>query len=171
LTPSAFDRAVKSKRLSARVVHLPRKVRGRVQDPPEAQGPTAKGTPSLHEIVKQLGRGFSGISKAIPGRSLPRTQRSERLNLNPTAGSSSGRSARSAWRARAPGGTTSSLSGCGAASSTSKVYLRAYDNVSEPRASIGRYLDFYNRRRPHSSLDDTTPDHAYFTPLPFRAAA
>jgi putative transposase len=52
-----------------------------------------------------------------------------------------------------------------------EVYLRAYDNVSEARASIGRYLDFYNRRRPHSSLDGTTPDHAYFTPLPFRAAA
>jgi putative transposase len=41
--------------------------------------------------------------------------------------------------------------------------------VSEPRASIGRYLDFYNCRRPN--LDDTTPDHAYFSPLPFRAAA
>ena len=52
-----------------------------------------------------------------------------------------------------------------------EVYLRAYDNVSEARASIGRYLDFYNRRRPHSSLDGTTPDHAYFTSLPFRAAA
>jgi putative transposase len=52
-----------------------------------------------------------------------------------------------------------------------EVYLRAYDNVSEARASIGRYLDFYNRRRPHSSLDGTTPDHAYFTPLPFRMAA
>jgi transposase InsO family protein len=38
-----------------------------------------------------------------------------------------------------------------------EVYLGAYDNVSEARASIGRYLDFYNRRRPH--------------PLPFRAAA
>jgi len=33
-----------------------------------------------------------------------------------------------------------------------KVYLRAYDNVSEARASIGRYLDFYNARRPHSAL-------------------
>jgi len=29
----------------------------------------------------------------------------------------------------------------------------------------------YNRRRPHSSLDDTTPDQAYFTPLPIRMAA
>ena len=34
-----------------------------------------------------------------------------------------------------------------------EVYLRAYDSVSEARASIGRYLDFYNARRPHSSLD------------------
>jgi hypothetical protein len=33
------------------------------------------------------------------------------------------------------------------------VYLRAYDSVSEARASIRRYFDFYNRRRPHSSLD------------------
>jgi putative transposase len=52
-----------------------------------------------------------------------------------------------------------------------EVYLRAYDTASEARASIGRYLDFYNCRRPHSSLDGTTPDHAYFTPLPLRMAA
>ena len=25
-----------------------------------------------------------------------------------------------------------------------EVYLKAYDSVSETRASIGRYLDFYN---------------------------
>ena len=52
-----------------------------------------------------------------------------------------------------------------------EVYLRAYDSISEARASIGRYLDFYNGRRPHSSLDGTTPDHAYFTLLPLRLAA
>jgi putative transposase len=52
-----------------------------------------------------------------------------------------------------------------------EVYLRAYDTAPEARASIGRYLDFYNRRRPHSSLDGTTPDHAYFAPLPLRMAA
>ena len=52
-----------------------------------------------------------------------------------------------------------------------EVYLKAYDNVSEARASIGRYLGFYNGRRPHSSLDDATPDHAYFNPLPIRLAA
>src|SRR6266853_1848551 len=54
---------------------------------------------------------------------------------------------------------------------SAKVELRAYENVSEARASIGRYLDFYNGRRPHSSLDGTTPDQAYFTSLPFRLAA
>jgi putative transposase len=52
-----------------------------------------------------------------------------------------------------------------------EVYLRAYDSVGEARASLGRYLDLYNRRRPHSSLDDRTPDQAYFTPLPIRLAA
>ena len=52
-----------------------------------------------------------------------------------------------------------------------EVYLRAYDTVSEARASISRYLGFYNSRRPHSSLDRQTPDQAYFTPLPHVAAA
>ena len=52
-----------------------------------------------------------------------------------------------------------------------EVYLRAYESVSEARNSIGRYLDFYNRRRPHSSLDDRTPDQAYFDLPPLRAAA
>ena len=46
-----------------------------------------------------------------------------------------------------------------------EVYLRAYASVSEARASIGRYLGFYNTRRPHSSLDGKTPDQAYFNPL------
>ena len=52
-----------------------------------------------------------------------------------------------------------------------EVYLKAYDSVSQARASIGRYLDFYNRRRPHSSLDGMTPDQAYFNPQPIRLAA
>jgi putative transposase len=52
-----------------------------------------------------------------------------------------------------------------------EVYLRAYDSVSDARNSIGRYLDFYNCRRPHSSLDGSTPDQAYFTSLPLRTAA
>lgn len=53
-----------------------------------------------------------------------------------------------------------------------EVYLRAYVGVSEARASIGRYLGFYNSRRPHSSLDGKTPDQAYFNqPMPEAAAA
>jgi putative transposase len=43
-----------------------------------------------------------------------------------------------------------------------EVYLRAYDSVGQARASLGRYLDFYNCKRPHSSLDGCTPDRAYF---------
>src|SRR4030081_2974442 len=52
-----------------------------------------------------------------------------------------------------------------------EVYLRAYDSVSHARASISRYLGFYNGRRPHLSLDGTTPDQAYFNSLPLRSAA
>jgi putative transposase len=43
-----------------------------------------------------------------------------------------------------------------------EVYLRAYDSVSEARERLGKYLDWYNRRRPHSSLDGKTPDQAYY---------
>jgi putative transposase len=52
-----------------------------------------------------------------------------------------------------------------------EVYLRAYGSVSEARASLGRYLDFYNGRRPHSSLDRHTPDETYFEHTLQKAAA
>ena len=52
-----------------------------------------------------------------------------------------------------------------------EVYLRAYDTVSAARESIARYLGFYNGRRPHSSLEDRTPDAAYFAALPLKQAA
>ncbi len=52
-----------------------------------------------------------------------------------------------------------------------EVYLRAYEDVPEARQSIGRYLDFYNGRRPHTALDRRTPDQAYFNPLPLRTVA
>src|SRR4029077_12190023 len=77
---------------------------------------------------------------------------------------------RSAWTVKGLGETTFSSSACGAASKYEEVYRGAYESVSEARTSIGRYLDFYNGRRPHSSLDGITPDQAYFTPLPLRLA-
>ena len=53
-----------------------------------------------------------------------------------------------------------------------EVYLRAYASVSEARASIGRYLSFYNGSRPHSSHGGQTPDQAYLNQLkPIPAAA
>ena len=52
-----------------------------------------------------------------------------------------------------------------------EVYLRAYDSVTDARASLGRYLMFYNRERPHSSLDRRTPDEAYFNRSPTAMAA
>jgi len=53
-----------------------------------------------------------------------------------------------------------------------EVYLRAYASASEARAGIGRYLGFYNCRRPHSSLDGQPPDQADFNkPMPEVVAA
>jgi putative transposase len=53
-----------------------------------------------------------------------------------------------------------------------EVHLRAYAGVSEARAGIGRYLAFYNTRRPHSSLEGTTSDQACFNqPMPDALAA
>ncbi len=53
-----------------------------------------------------------------------------------------------------------------------KIYLHAYSNVPKARAAIGKYLNFYNTKRPHSSLDGQTPDQAYFnalSPIPVAA--
>jgi putative transposase len=52
-----------------------------------------------------------------------------------------------------------------------EVYLKAYDSVAEARASIGKFIEFYNGRRPHSSLDRRTPDQAYYASLPRCVAA
>ena len=51
------------------------------------------------------------------------------------------------------------------------VYLHAYESVAEARDKLGKYLDFFNRLRPHSSLDRQTPDMVYFkTQLQVQAA-
>ena len=51
------------------------------------------------------------------------------------------------------------------------VYLHAYESVTEARTKIASYLEFYNRRRPHSRLDRSTPDDAYFSSQPLKQAA
>lgn len=52
-----------------------------------------------------------------------------------------------------------------------EVYLRAYDSVSHAKASIEKYLNFYNVRRPHSRFARRTPDQVYFNALPLPKAA
>ena len=52
-----------------------------------------------------------------------------------------------------------------------RVYLKAYDSVSAARADIADYLQWYNTDRAHSSLDDVTPEQAYFNLLPQLATA
>ena len=51
-----------------------------------------------------------------------------------------------------------------------EVYLHAYASVREARDRIGRYINFYNLIRPHSSLGRQTPDQLY-NPQPLLAAA
>ena len=46
------------------------------------------------------------------------------------------------------------------------IYLKAYESVSAARADIGRYLEWFNTQRPHSSLQDCTPLQAYENALP-----
>ena len=53
-----------------------------------------------------------------------------------------------------------------------RVYLRAYDSVSAARADIATYIDGFNKARPHSSLEDATPDEFYYANLaPVKEAA
>ena len=41
------------------------------------------------------------------------------------------------------------------------VYLSEFATGSQARTGIGWWMDFYDRRRPHSSLNDRTPQEAY----------
>ena len=52
-----------------------------------------------------------------------------------------------------------------------EVYLKAYDSVSDAKANLGVYLDFFNTRRPHQSLDGKTPDTIYYAGLPHESIA
>ena len=52
-----------------------------------------------------------------------------------------------------------------------EIYLHGYETVTDAKQALTRYFDFYNRRRPHSTLDGRTPDTVYFNQLPLNAAA
>jgi putative transposase len=52
-----------------------------------------------------------------------------------------------------------------------EVYLHAYCTVSEARLRLRKYIDFYNRRRPHKSIGQVPPDVRYYALLPQQAAA
>ncbi len=43
------------------------------------------------------------------------------------------------------------------------VYLHAFDGGKDAKAKIGKWLDHYNWRRPHSSLDGLPPERIYFS--------
>ena len=43
------------------------------------------------------------------------------------------------------------------------IYLKDYENPLEAVKGIGRYIDKYNRRRPHKAVGRRTPDEAYNT--------
>jgi putative transposase len=42
------------------------------------------------------------------------------------------------------------------------IYLHAFETGSEVRQGIGHWVNRYKSQRPHSSLDDRTPDEAYW---------
>ena len=41
------------------------------------------------------------------------------------------------------------------------VYLNAFENGTEARRKIENWINYYNEERPHSSLEDRTPNEAY----------
>ena len=51
------------------------------------------------------------------------------------------------------------------------VYLKGYSNMSELKAGLKKYFDFYNNRRPHSSHDGQTPAEIYFAGKEHRKVA
>jgi putative transposase len=52
-----------------------------------------------------------------------------------------------------------------------EVHLRAYDSVSKAKDRLAKYIDFYNRRRPHKAIGRVPPDYRYYESLPKVQAA
>ena len=43
-----------------------------------------------------------------------------------------------------------------------EVYLKSYENMTEARKNIKKYIEFYNQKRPHQGLGYKTPDEVYW---------
>jgi putative transposase len=52
-----------------------------------------------------------------------------------------------------------------------EVYLKAYDSVNQAKSELSVYFEFYNSKRPHSSLNSETPDRFYIDHIERRKAA
>lgn len=52
-----------------------------------------------------------------------------------------------------------------------RVYLQAYEAVSVARSDLDTYIDWYNRERVHSRIEERTPEQAYWALLPELAVA
>ena len=110
---------------------------------------------------------IEALEEALARHGLPEVFNTDQGSSSPATTSPaccSRLTSRSAWMARAPGGTTSLSSDSGDRSNTRRC-ISGLRHCREARASIGRYLAF-TMDEPHSSLDRQTPDQAYFNPLP-----
>ena len=47
-----------------------------------------------------------------------------------------------------------------------EVYLQADDSVSEAKSGLKQYFTFYKQQRPHTAVDDKTPEEFYCDNLP-----
>ena len=51
------------------------------------------------------------------------------------------------------------------------VYLNAFDNMKDAKEKLNFWIDYYNHERPHSSLNDQTPNEVYEGTEPLSLAA
>jgi putative transposase len=51
------------------------------------------------------------------------------------------------------------------------VYLNAFDNMKEAKEKLNTWINYYNHERPHSSLNDQTPNEVYEGIEPLSLAA
>ena len=49
-----------------------------------------------------------------------------------------------------------------------EVYLKAYSSATDAKKQLSAYFEFYNFKRPHSSLDKITPNEFYYDQLPHK---